>query len=54
MEIFEKYIHIWMIVKAAEEMNIDISKDLEPLKGYTGSNKYILDLKQYCEERGMI
>lgn len=54
MDLLEKYIHIWMIVTAAHEMNVDISKDLAPLKGYTGNNKYILDLKEYCEERGMI
>ena len=54
MDLFEKYMHIWIIVRAAHEMNVDISKDLAPLKTYTGHNKYILDLKEYCEERGMI
>lgn len=54
MDTFEKFMHILIIVRAAYEMNIDISKDLAPLKTYTGHNKYILDLKEYCEERGMI
>lgn len=52
--IFETYMHIWMIVMAANEMNIDISKDLLPLKTYTGNNKYILDLKEYCEVNEML
>ena len=52
--LIEKYISIWFMISAAQEFGVDISKDLAPLKTYTGSNQYILELKEYCEAEGMI
>lgn len=54
MDLLEKYISIWLMISAAQEFGVDISKDLAPLKTYTGSNQYILELKEYCETEGMI
>lgn len=54
MDLLEKYISIWLMIGAAQEFGVDISKDLEPLKTYTGSNKYILELKEYCEAEGLV
>lgn len=54
MDLLEKYIGIWFMISAAEEFGVDISKDLAPLRTYAGSNKYILELKEYCEEEGLV
>lgn len=54
MDLLEKYIGIWFMIGAAQEFSVDISQDLAPLKTYAGNNKYILELKEYCEAEGMI
>ena len=54
MDLLEKYMSIWLMISAAQEFGVDISKDLAPLKTYTGNNKYILELKEYCETEGII
>lgn len=54
MDLLEQYISIWLMISAAQEFGVDISNDLTPLKTYTGSNKYILEIKEYCEAEGMI
>lgn len=54
MDLLEKYIKIWFSIAAAEEFGVDISQDLAPLKAYTGNNKYILELKEYCETKGLV
>ena len=54
MDLLEKYIGIWLMIGAAKEFGVDISQDLAPLKTYTGDNKYILELKEYCEEEGLV
>lgn len=54
MDLLEKYIGIWFMISAAQEFGVDISQDLAPLKTYAGNNKYILELKEYCEAEGMI
>ena len=54
MDLLEKYIGIWFMISAAEEFGVDISKDLAPLRTYAGSNKYILELKEYCKTKGLI
>lgn len=54
MDLLEKYINIWLMIGAAQEFDVDISQDLAPLKTYAGNNKYILELKEYCEEEGLV
>lgn len=54
MDLLEKYMSIWLMISIAQEFGADISEHLAPLKTYTGSNKYILELKEYCEAEGLV
>lgn len=54
MDLLEKYMSIWLMISIAQEFDIDISEHLAPLKTYAGNNKYILELKEYCEAEGLV
>ena len=43
---FIDYITLTFLLHLAKELKIDINEELEPLRNYNGSNKYLLDLKE--------